>query len=234
MNEGLPRSSRDITRVRRARGGSPGLPDRLALWALLLALVLMGMAAATAEAVGGGIGRDGSGGTTSAADETASFGSRVLRVGMAGSDVKVLNGIIRSKPYAGQVRISKVFEDPTAAAVEQFQRRWDLSPTGVVNRSTARDLTSSMRVTLATWYGPGLYGSHTACGQVLGPRTIGVAHRTLPCGTKVTFAYHGRYVVAPVIDRGPYADGRDFDLTWATREALRFADVDRIRFAVAR
>jgi len=29
----------------------------------------------------------------------------------------------------------------------------------------------------ATWYGPGLYGRNTACGQLLGPDTIGVADR---------------------------------------------------------
>src|SRR5262245_38422346 len=42
-----------------------------------------------------------------------------------------------------------------------------------------------MRSAGATWYGPGLYGNGTACGQTLWPGTIGVAHRTLPCGTTV-------------------------------------------------
>ena len=39
----------------------------------------------------------------------------------------------------------------------------------------------------ATWYGPGFWGKSTACGTVLTPTTIGVAHRKLPCGTTVTF-----------------------------------------------
>lgn len=65
-----------------------------------------------------------------------------------------------------------------------------------------------------SWYGPGLYGNRTACGVVvLEKDTIGVAHRTLPCGTKVTFRYNGRTVVTRVIDRGPYVSGRIFDLT---------------------
>jgi rare lipoprotein A (peptidoglycan hydrolase) len=64
-----------------------------------------------------------------------------------------------------------------------------------------------------SWYGPGLYGNGTACGQTLTKELVGVAHRTLPCGTMVTFRYNGRTVSAPVIDRGPYAAGRTWDLS---------------------
>jgi len=92
---------------------------------------------------------------------------------------------------------------------------------------------SPMRSAGATWYGPGLYGNGTACGRTLRPRTIGVAHRTLPCGTVVRFVYHGRSLVTRVIDRGPYTAGNDFDLTNGARLALRFPGVDRLRYAVA-
>src|SRR3954469_24579899 len=57
-----------------------------------------------------------------------------------------------------------------------------------------------MRPAGATWYGPGLYGNGTACGQTLRPGTIGVAHRTLPCGTTVKINYHGHSLVTNVID----------------------------------
>jgi rare lipoprotein A (peptidoglycan hydrolase) len=63
-----------------------------------------------------------------------------------------------------------------------------------------------------SWYGPGFYGNHTACGQVLTRTIVGVAHKTLPCGTLVTFRYKGVTVTAPVIDRGPYVAGRQWDL----------------------
>jgi len=92
---------------------------------------------------------------------------------------------------------------------------------------------SPMRSAGATWYGPGLYGNHTACGQTLRPRTIGVAHRKLPCGTAVKFAYHGHTVVARVIDRGPYTKGNAFDLTNGARRALHFEGANRVRYAVA-
>jgi hypothetical protein len=74
---------------------------------------------------------------------------------------------------------------------------------------------------VASWYGgPGGYGTTTACGVVLAPTTLGVAHRTLPCGTSVALYYRGRTVVVPVIDRGPYVHGRSWDLTLATYRAL--------------
>lgn len=85
----------------------------------------------------------------------------------------------------------------------------------------------------ASWYGPGLYGRRTACGQTLRAATIGVAHRRLPCGTLVKFVYRGRAVIAPVIDRGPYVRGRAWDLTAAASEALGFKGVGRVRYAIA-
>jgi rare lipoprotein A len=72
----------------------------------------------------------------------------------------------------------------------------------------------------ATLYGPGFYGHKTACGQTLRRRTLGLANRTLPCGTQVAIYYHGRTISVPVIDRGPYRTGYDWDLTMATARAL--------------
>jgi rare lipoprotein A (peptidoglycan hydrolase) len=74
----------------------------------------------------------------------------------------------------------------------------------------------------ASYYGPGLYGNRTACGQTLTPYTLGVANRWLPCGTRVTFRYQGRTVTVPVIDRGPFHSTRIWDLTYATKQKLGF------------
>src|SRR4051794_25340221 len=41
------------------------------------------------------------------------------------------------------------------------------------------------RSAVATWFGKGLYGRKTACGQTLSAHLMGVAHKTLPCGTLV-------------------------------------------------
>jgi len=87
--------------------------------------------------------------------------------------------------------------------------------------SQARRVTA-YRTAAASYYGPGLYGGALACGGTLQPGTLGVAHKTLPCGAKVRLRYRGRTVTVPVVDRGPYVGGRDFDLTAATRTRLRF------------
>lgn len=74
----------------------------------------------------------------------------------------------------------------------------------------------------ASWYGPGLYGNRLGCGGRLAPGRLGVAHKSLPCGSKVTFRHRGRSVRVRVIDRGPYIAGREYDLTEATARKLRF------------
>lgn len=74
---------------------------------------------------------------------------------------------------------------------------------------------------LATWFGPGFYGKQTACGQTLTPAVVGVANRTLPCGTLVKVTYGSHTVTLPVLDRGPYGSiGTDWDLTAGAAEAL--------------
>jgi rare lipoprotein A len=78
------------------------------------------------------------------------------------------------------------------------------------------------RPSLATFFGPGLYGNKTYCGQILTPDLLGVAHRRLPCGTMVAILYDRREIVVPVVDRGPYNGGYDWDLTQATADALGF------------
>jgi peptidoglycan lytic transglycosylase len=82
---------------------------------------------------------------------------------------------------------------------------------------------------IATWFGPGFYGSETACGQMLTPGVIGVANRTLPCGTLVRVSYAGHVLTVPVLDRGPYSQiGADWDLTAGAAQALGISETVRI------
>lgn len=87
--------------------------------------------------------------------------------------------------------------------------------------SPARRVTA-YRTAAASYYGPGLYGGALACGGTLEPGTLGVANKTLPCGAEVRLRYRGHSLTVPVVDRGPYVAGRDFDLTAATRARLHF------------
>ena len=72
----------------------------------------------------------------------------------------------------------------------------------------------------ATWYGPGFYGHKTACGKKMSKTLLGVAHKTLPCGTLVDLYNNGTTVTVPVVDRGPFRKGTSYDLTLATARAL--------------
>jgi len=88
------------------------------------------------------------------------------------------------------------------------------------------------KTAIATWFGPGFYGQQTACGQTLTPATVGVANRKLPCGTLVKVTYHGQRLTVPVVDRGPYANGADWDLTAAAAQALGIEETVRVATAV--
>jgi rare lipoprotein A len=87
---------------------------------------------------------------------------------------------------------------------------------------------ATFRGARATWYGPGFYGHRLACGGKLTSTTLGVAHRTLPCGTPVQVYYRGRWRTGPGGDRGPFANGASYDLTAATARALGMKETSRI------
>jgi rare lipoprotein A len=78
------------------------------------------------------------------------------------------------------------------------------------------------RPSLASWFTD---GGATACGF---HAYYGVANKSLPCGTKVTFRYGGRSVTATVEDRGPYVGGREWDLNQNTAAALGFGGVGTV------
>ncbi len=84
---------------------------------------------------------------------------------------------------------------------------------------------NTYRLAGASWYGG---GGSLACGGSLTSGTLGVANKTLPCGTVVTLRYGGHSVRVPVVDRGPYVAGREFDLTEATKQALGFGDTGEV------
>jgi hypothetical protein len=88
-------------------------------------------------------------------------------------------------------------------------------------------------IVIASWYGPGFYGNRTACGQVYTPEIVGVAHRTLRCGTMLVLEYRGRTMTVPVIDRGPYIAGRTLDLSNATRLAMGCPDLCTLSMRIA-
>jgi rare lipoprotein A (peptidoglycan hydrolase) len=87
---------------------------------------------------------------------------------------------------------------------------------------------------LAAPYPASTTRERTACGQQLGPQTLGVAHPVLPCGVKLYIAYGDKLVLTQVVDRGPGAPGRDFDLTRALAARLGLQGTQQIRWRYAR
>jgi rare lipoprotein A len=130
----------------------------------------------------------------------------------------------------------------TAAADGTFVARWRGDRVGEhriravlagAGQAVAASATPELAITVhrpavATWYGPGFYGRRTACGQRMSRSLLGVAHKTLRCGTQVAVLYKGRRITVPVVDRGPYRRGTTWDLTVATAEALGFEHTDRV------
>jgi len=156
-----------------------------------------------------------------------------LRPGVSGREVA-----IELRTRAGWRRVDKA----RTSAGGRFAARWRPSGPGRFRLrvrfrgdrlGAARTRTVDQRVNVyrasrASWFGPGLYGRRTGCGGTLAPGTLGVAHRTLPCRTRVTFRYGGRTVTVPVIDRGPYTGNREWDLTGAAKRALGFGSTGTV------
>ena len=185
-------------------------------------------AEASAQATGG----------EAAAARATPVRSKAPRDVRVGAVIRV-HGALRSGPRRRTVllelhargRWQVVDRDPTARG-RRFEAAWRprsagsyrlrVRPIDAVASAAAGRLVHVYRSSSASWFGPGLYGRRTACGHTLAPDLVGVAHRSLQCGTRVRLRYGGRSVVAPVIDRGPYAGGREWDLTAATKRELGF------------
>ena len=211
-------------------------PDRVAAWAVLLGLVLVLTAAVSAGAA-----------------PVRKLGDRTLKTPMNGSDVRVLQAKLH------RLRILKVaptghFGSLTYAAVRRFQNSRCMTTDGIAGPATIAALKAGKpacssktpssggggnsgainRTRVVTWYGPGWYGRRTACGNTLTSRLMGVAHKTLPCGTVVYFKFRGRTVKTKVVDRGPYAAGVHYDLTWAAARKLGVISIGRATVRASR
>jgi len=203
---------------------------------------------AAADATGGTAAPEPSASTGATAPVGGSAGGGILRAGRAamvgrwqrvtgalegaGSGQELL--VQRNAGRAAWITVARV----RTGARGTFAARWrpdrvgrftlravpagDTAPVASAADALPTTPTTVYSAAIATQYGRGSYGTRTACRTILRPGTIGVAHRTLPCGTLVEIYYRGTTLRVPVIDRGPYANGADWDLTDAAARALRF------------
>ncbi len=86
----------------------------------------------------------------------------------------------------------------------------------------AKQISRNVEIGVASWYGPGFQGKPTASGQIYNMYDLTAASLTLPLGSYayVTDLQNHRSVEVCVNDRGPYADGRIMDLSYAAAKAL--------------
>lgn len=94
-------------------------PDRVALLALLMALLLLLVAVASSKAAG--------------------LGDRTLKVGKSGADVRALQARLKRTGFF-RARVDGRFGPATKAAVLRYQRSRCLPADGIVGRATARAL----------------------------------------------------------------------------------------------
>jgi len=131
----------------------------------------------------------------------------------------------------GRLHAASILSEPRLAAGPALERPVVSLPSNAPTVKILWHLDNNI-----SWYGPGFYGNGGACGMIPGglqPETVGVAHRTLPCGTRVELTGPaGITLVVPVIDRGPYVAGRSLDLSSATRAALACSDLCRVHMTV--
>jgi hypothetical protein len=162
------------------------------------------------------------------ADHTSTIAG-VLRPGLAGRMVTLQALGARgwstlTSTHTGRAGRFRLPYTPHRAGSERVRLRFagdasDLGAHRVLGRLNV------YRLAGASWYGG---GGGLACGGQLTSTTMGVANKTLPCGSQVTLRYGERTVRVRVIDRGPYVAGREFDLTEATKRALGFGDTGQV------
>lgn len=215
----------------------PRLTFRVPALAVLLALLLAAPAAAQDPVDPGGI----AAGTPTFSATPALVGQPLefagtLGSGAAGASVAVQ---LRARRGAWHTVTSAV-----ADAGGGFRATWASSVAGrfaaraiVTGRAVAASaappvtaIATVFRRATATWYD--LHGRTGACGVRITRATLGVAHRSLPCGSRVDVTYAGRTISVPVIDRGPYARGVSYDLTLAAADVLGMTAAGRARVGV--
>jgi len=156
-------------------------------------------------------------GSYKVAEPTAGGGARAVEpeAGASGppSDEQVRRDLAQARQETKKAKSSPAFQNPAGVGL--------VAPF---------DPAEGWHTSIASVYTD--YGGPLACGGRLARNQLGVAHKSAPCGSLITFRYKGRVVRVPVIDRGPYIAGREWDLTGATAELLGFNGLDFIDWTV--
>jgi rare lipoprotein A (peptidoglycan hydrolase) len=109
-----------------------------------------------------------------------------------------------------------------ATQTEKQEGTHDLVKDAVWTKMTARGRQVIVQVGEASFYGKGFHGNRTASGMRFNRWARTAAHPTLPLGTKATVTHleTGKSVQVQITDRGPYAKGRNIDLSQTAAQAI--------------
>ena len=160
---------------------------------------------------------------------------RSSRVGDCGNDVKhaeldpQLEGVRRRRAGLGR-RVRRVDRGrrPQPSSAGRRPARLTASLDDATTRAGRRALDSQGRRHLVR---PRLLRQRDGLRRELTRRIVGVAHKTLPCGTKVTIRYEGTLRPHHGHRPRPLRQGRPWDLTYAAAAQLGFEGVDTIQVA---
>ena len=111
---------------------------------------------------------------------------------------------------------------------EQQEGRHDLVKDAVRIKTKGNGKKVIEQVGEASFYGKGFHGRLTASGMRFNQHGLTAAHPTLPLGTRarVTNLKSGQTVSVQITDRGPYARGRDLDLSQAAAATIGLTQKD--------
>jgi len=77
-------------------------------------------------------------------------------------------------------------------------------------------------------------GRKSGCDWVVVPRTQGVIHPTLPCGSRLYIEYRGRRALTQVVAKLPVGQGRQLDVMPRLARRLGLEGVREVRWAFTR
>jgi rare lipoprotein A len=109
-----------------------------------------------------------------------------------------------------------------AHRLEKQEGKHNVVKDRITRTTTATGQTRIEQVGEASVYGRSFQGKRMASKKRFNPHALTAAHPTLPLGTnaKVTNLETGKAVHVQITDRGPYAKGRDIDLSPQAAQAI--------------
>jgi rare lipoprotein A (peptidoglycan hydrolase) len=146
----------------------------------------------------------------------------VLRAAVAASVLWLCGGAAAEEASQNVEAVAKKVEKRAERTEKAEGSKHDLVKDAVRTKTATGGEKVVEQVGEASYYGKGFHGKKTAGGKKFNQGDRTAAHPTLPLGSeaKVTNLETGKSVEVEINDRGPYAKGRDIDLSKAAAKEI--------------